>query len=81
MSQTLRVPAPVSAIRRLLDDVDDTVIPTIIGIGATERELFGAVQWIRADDLLDIGLGHRLEGLVYELFKILTAEEHEEDRQ
>lgn len=64
----------------VLGPVDDELIVTILGTGATREELEEAFGWLNADDVLGRQLRRQPSGRVAELCEILERQEWEPDR-
>lgn len=63
----------------VLGPVDDELIVTILGTGATREELEEAFGWLNADDVLGRQLRRQPSGKVAELCEILERQEWEPD--
>jgi len=67
------------AITEILGRVGDHTAAAIIATGATAEQLMEARQWSIGDSSLDAQGGRPLEGVVAELFDLLTAEQRVPD--
>jgi hypothetical protein len=68
-------PVTVEAVRRMIGDVDDAVVSSIMRTGASEAEVLQAVQWFRGGGGLEDEPGHEPHGAVRAVYEILQAEE------
>lgn len=73
-------PASASEIREIVGPLDDTVISSILELGATRGEILEAQAWLASDDYLHLQLRHALQGRAAQVFEILEAELPEPDR-
>jgi len=73
-------PANASEIREIVGPLDDTVISTILELGATRGEILEAQAWLTSDDYLHRELRHALQGRAAQVFEVLEAELPEPDR-
>ncbi len=67
-------PATASDVRAVIGDLDDSVIASIVALGATREEILEAQAWLASDDYLHRELHHSLQGRAAEVFDILEAE-------
>ena len=72
--------ATASDIRHIVGALDDSVIASIIALGATREEILEAQAWLTSDDYLHRELHHSLHGRAAEVFEILEAELEEPER-
>lgn len=72
--------ATASEIRDIVGALDDSVIASIVALGATRNELLEAQAWFTSDDYLHRELHHSLHGRAAQVFDILEAELREPDR-
>ena len=70
--------ATASEIRAIVGDVDDVVVASIAGTGASAAEVLQAVQWFRGAGGLENEAGHEPHGAVREVYEILLAQEMEQ---
>jgi hypothetical protein len=68
-------PATADGIRRILGDLDDETVASIIRTGATEAEIVEAFQWASADDELGADVERSRSGVVGAIYEILKSEE------
>ena len=73
--------ASASEIRDIVGALDDSVIASIVALGATRDEVLEANAWLCSDDYLHRELHHSLRGRAAQIFDILEAELPESDRQ
>lgn len=73
-------PANASEIREIVGPLDDTIITSILQLGATQGEILEAQAWLTSDDYLHRELRHALQGRAAQVFEILEAELPEPDR-
>lgn len=78
--QSKRTPATGQEIRDILGPADDSVIASILAVGATREEILEAFSWLTSDDYLHRELHHGLSGPAALVFDILEAELLEPDR-
>jgi len=69
-----------SDIRDIVGALDDSVIASIVALGATRDEIIEAQTWLASDDYLHRELHHSLQGRAADVFDILEAEIPEPDR-
>lgn len=62
------------AINEIIGRVGDETAAAIVATGATEEQLMEARQWSIGDSSLSEDEGRPLEGVVAELYDILTAD-------
>jgi hypothetical protein len=67
-------PLTLKAITDILGRVSDETAAALIATGANEEQLMEAHQWSIGDSSLDEEGGRPLEGVVAELYDILTAD-------
>jgi len=79
MTVSNRKAATASEIRSVVGELDDSVIASIVALGATREELLEAKAWLGSDDYLHRKLHHTLQGRAAEVFDILEAELSEPD--
>lgn len=79
--QPKRTPASAREIREILGPVDDSVITSILAVGAAREEILEANAWLSSDDYLHRALHHGLSGRAALVFDILEAELPEPDRR
>jgi hypothetical protein len=72
--------ATVAEIRRMVGDVDDSVVSNIIRTGASAAEVLQAVQLIRGGGALEDEAGHEPHGVVKAVYEILEAEGEEQEQ-
>ena len=72
-------PATASEIRDIVGTLDDSVIASIVALGATREEVLEAQVWLSSDDYLHRDLHHALQGKAAQIFDILDAELPEPD--
>jgi hypothetical protein len=75
MPEERKIPATAEEIRRLVGDVDDVVVSSIMQTEASEAEVLQAVQWFRGGGGLEDEPGHEPHGPVLAVYTILQAEE------
>jgi hypothetical protein len=75
MRSVAKVPATAAEIRRMVGDVDDTVVNSIERTEASPAEVLQAVQWFRGGGGLEDEAGHEPHGVVREIYEILQAVE------
>jgi hypothetical protein len=68
-------PATAEEIRRMVGDVDDAVVSSIMQTEASEADVLQAVQWFRGGGGLEDEPGHEPHGAVLAVYAILQAEE------
>lgn len=73
-------PATASEVRALVGARDDSVITSIVALGATRAEVLEALAWLSADEDLHRELHHVLHDRAAQVFEILEAELSEQDR-
>lgn len=66
--------ATASEVRHIVGDVDDSVVASIVALGATRAEVIEAQTWLTSDDYLHRALHHTLQGRTAQVFDILEAE-------
>ncbi len=66
--------AIASEIRDIVGALDDSVIASIVALGATREEILEAQAWLTSDDYLHRELHHSLHGRAAQVFDILEAE-------
>jgi hypothetical protein len=71
-------PATADEIGKILGDLDDPVVVSIMRIGATAAEVMEALQWLEDDETLEPDTGREPHGAVRAVYEILKAEELEE---
>ena len=71
--------AAASEIRTIVGALEDSVISSILALGATREEILEAQAWLTSDDYLHRKLHHSLRGRAAEVFAILEAELSEPD--
>jgi hypothetical protein len=67
-------PAAASDVREIVGALDDSLIASIVAIGATREEIQEAQAWLASDDYLHRELHHSLHGRAAAVFDILEAE-------
>jgi hypothetical protein len=72
--------ATVAEIRRMVGDVDDSVVSNIIRTGASAAEVLQAVQLIRGGGGLEDEAGHEPHGVAKAVYEILETEEEEQEQ-
>ncbi len=72
--------ATASEILDIVGALDDSVIASIVALGATREEILEAQAWLTSDDYLHRELHHPLHGRAAQGFDILEAELPEPDR-
>ena len=72
------LPATGEEIRTILGPIDDTLLASLLAVGATSAEVLEAQTWLNSDDYLHRSLHHGQTGRVAALVEILEAEEPEE---
>jgi hypothetical protein len=72
-------PASPDEIRKIVGDVDDTVISDIMRTGATEGEVLEAFLWTASDEELGNEVARLPHGAVGAVVEILRAQEPEPD--
>lgn len=75
MPEECLTPATAEEIRRMVGDVDDTVVSSIMRTGASEADVLQPVQWFRGGGGLEDEPGHEPHGAVRAVYEILQAEE------
>ncbi len=75
MPEEHKTPATAEAIRRMVGDVDDAVVSSIMRTGASEADVLQAVQWFRGAGGLEDEPEHEPHGPVRAVYEILQAEE------
>jgi len=75
MQDESRRPATAEEIRRMIGDVDDAVVTSIMRTEASAAEVLQAVQWFRGAGGLENEAGHEPHGAVRAIYEILQAEE------
>ena len=71
-------PATAAEIRRMIGDLDDTVVASIEHTGASAAQVLEAVQWFRGAGGLEDEAGHEPHATVRAVYDILQAVEAEE---
>lgn len=72
--------ATASDVRAAVGDLDDSVIASIVALGATREEILEAQAWLASDDYLHRELHHSLHGRAADVFDILEAEMQEPEQ-
>lgn len=72
------LPATGEEIRSVLGPLDDTLLASLLAVGATPAEVLEAQTWLNSDDYLHRSLHHGQSGRVAALVEILEAEEPED---
>lgn len=75
MQQKHTKAATAEEIQHIIGDVDDAVISSIMGTGASATEVLQAAQWFRGGGGLDDEPGHEPHDVVRAVYEILQAEE------
>ncbi|MDR3536367.1 MAG: hypothetical protein P4L71_07690 [Acetobacteraceae bacterium] len=75
MRDEARKPASAAEIRRMVGDIDDAVVSSIMATQASAAEVLQAVQWFRGGGGLEDEPGHEPHGAVRAVYDILQAEE------
>jgi hypothetical protein len=74
-------PLTAEDVRRIVGQIGEDRIASILATGATPAEVVEAVTWLSSDEYLAGGLERSLNGVVAEVYEILRPVElDEEDR-
>ena len=71
-----RKAATAEEIEKLVGDIDEPVVMSIMRTGATTAEILEALQWLEDDEALEPG--RQPHGAVRAVYEILQAEEPQE---
>ena len=74
-------PATPEGIRKIVGDVDDAIVTSILSTGATEGEVLEAILWIASDEELGNEVERLPHGTVGAVVEVLRTQEPEPDER